>query len=96
MGGLTRERTAEPVSRDQILRRERVQGKLVSFPLLSSPQAGLATVPVDAQFAERDEYQYTHIYIYIYIYTVYNSLYVSDRKTSLDTASHTLCITHAH
>ena len=41
---LTRDGTAEPVSRDQILRRERGQGKY-SFSLFSWPRSGLATLP---------------------------------------------------
>ena len=42
--GLTRGRAAEPVSRGQILRRERGQGKIL-FSLFSRPQAELATMP---------------------------------------------------
>ena len=38
MSGLTRDGTTEPVSRDQILRRERVTGKEKK---ISSPRAGL-------------------------------------------------------
>ena len=41
---LTRDGTAEPVSRDQILRREQGHGK-VHFFLFSWPWAGLATLP---------------------------------------------------
>ena len=40
---LTRDGTAEPVLRDQILRRKR-EGKY-SFSLFSWPRAGLATLP---------------------------------------------------
>ena len=40
MSGLTRDGTAEPVSRDQILRREWGQGKNIFFPVQLT-QAGL-------------------------------------------------------
>ena len=44
MSRLTRDGTAELVSRDQILRRERGQGN-IHFSLFSRPRAGLATLP---------------------------------------------------
>ena len=44
MSRLTREGTAEPVSRDQILRRERGQGKGI-FPIQLEPRAELVTIP---------------------------------------------------
>ena len=45
MSRLTRDGTAETVSRDQILRHERGQGN-INFSLFSWPRAGLATLPV--------------------------------------------------
>ena len=58
MSGLKRDRTAEPVSRDEILRRERATFSV--FPIFSLQKEGLATIPVDAQYAERDNLTYVH------------------------------------
>ena len=54
MSGLARDRTAEPASRDQILRRERGQGKMY-FPaqVNTSRIAATIIIPVDAQSTER-------------------------------------------
>ena len=55
MSGLMRDGRTEPASRDQFLRRERGQGKMI-FPsrLTTSRIAATIIVPVDAQPAERD------------------------------------------
>ena len=56
---LTRDGTAEPVSRDQILRREQGQAKKTSS-LLSWPRVGLATLPGWSILC------YQHIWSYLY------------------------------
>ena len=58
MSGLTRDGTAEPNSRDQILRRERGQGKFC-FPCSADHEQDRQSYLVDAQSAESDT---THIY----------------------------------
>ena len=68
MSRLARDGTAEPVSRDQILRRERGQG-IINFPCSASwPRAGLATLPScdghtykQALHTFRCSYTYMHI-----------------------------------
>ena len=59
MSRLTRDGTAELVSRDEILRRERGHGKF-HFSLFSSPRAGLAIYPVDPYSAETADHTYIH------------------------------------
>ena len=66
MSGLTRDGTAEPVLRDQILRREQEQ----TISLFSCPRAGLATIyPVDALSAKCDDHVYIITYINAYVST---------------------------
>ena len=59
MSGLTRDGTAESVSRDQLLRRERGQGN-IDFPCLAGHEQDWQPYPVDAQFAERGGHTYIH------------------------------------
>ena len=61
MSGLARDGTTEPASRDQILRRERGQGKTI-FPAQVNTNriAATITIPVDAQLAERDSMHNIH------------------------------------
>ena len=59
MDALTRDWTAEPYSRDQILRRERGQGKF-RFPFLADHKQDWQPYPVDAQSAESDDHNYPH------------------------------------
>ena len=71
MSRLKREWRAEPVSRDQILRRERGQGK-THVSLFRWPQAGLASIPGYLYCAESANH--TNIYIYnMYIYNMRTS-----------------------
>ena len=49
MNRLTRDRTAKPVSRDQILRRERGQGKN-NFPCSADPEQDWQPYPIDPCF----------------------------------------------
>ena len=51
MNRLTRDGTAEHVSRDQILRRERGQGKKQYFSCLTATTCRMGNHPVDAQSA---------------------------------------------
>ena len=73
MSRLTRDGTAIPVSRDQILRRKRGQGNIV-FPCSTDHEQDWQPYPVDPYSAIRDDghtYTSIHIYIYVYIYIVW-------------------------
>ena len=61
MSRLTRDGTAEPVSRDQILRHERGQGNIV-FPCSADHEQDWQPCPVDPYSAICDD----HTYIYTY------------------------------
>ena len=62
MSRLTRDGTAEPVSRDQILRHARGQGNII-FPVqLTTSRIGNLT-PVDPHSAICDNHTYIHTYI---------------------------------
>ena len=65
MSRLTRDGAAEPVSRDQNLRRERGQGT-INFPCSANHEQDWRPYPVDTSLAICDD----HTYIYIYIYSV--------------------------
>ena len=67
MGRLTRYATAEPVSRDQILGREREHGN-IHFPCSADHEQGWQPYPVDPYSAICDEYTYMHTYIHIYVH----------------------------
>ena len=71
MNRLTRDGTAEPVSRDQILRHARGQGN-VHFPCSADHEQDWQPYPVDPYSAICDDrtyiYTYIHTYIHIYIY----------------------------
>ena len=60
---LTRDGTAEPVSRDQILRRERGQGN-VHFPCSADQEQDWQPYPVDPYSAICDDHTYMHTGIY--------------------------------
>ena len=66
MSRLTRDGTAEPVSRDQILRHARGQGN-VHFPCSADHEQDWQPYPVDPYSAICDD----HTYIHTYIHTVY-------------------------
>ena len=57
MRSLARDRTAEPVSRDQILRRERGQGN-ISFPCSADLEQDWQPYPVDPYSAMFDDHTY--------------------------------------
>ena len=61
MSRLTRDRIiAEPVSRDQILRREREQGNII-FPCSADPKQGWQPYPVDPCSSCYMMYDHTYI-----------------------------------
>ena len=62
MSRLTRYGTAEPVSRDQILRRERGQGN-INFPCSADHEQDWQPCPVDPHSAICDGHTYIHTYI---------------------------------
>ena len=61
MGRLTRDGTAEPVSRDQILRHARGQGN-VHFPCSADHEQDWQPYPVDPYSAICDDDTYIHTY----------------------------------
>ena len=69
MSRLTRDGTAEPVSRDQILRQLRRQGKKAISPFLADHEQDWQPYPVDPYSAISDDHTYIHTYHYTYIHT---------------------------
>ena len=63
MNRLTRDGTAEPVSRDQILRHARGQGN-VHFPCSGDHEQDWQSYPVDPYSTICDDHTYIHTYIY--------------------------------
>ena len=63
MSRLTRDGTAEPVSRDQILRHARRQGN-VHFPCSADHEQDWQPYPVDPYSAICDDRTYIHTYIH--------------------------------
>ena len=61
MSRLTRDGTAEPVSRDQVLRRERGQGN-IHFPCSADHEHDWQPYPVDPYSAICDDHTYIHTY----------------------------------
>ena len=61
MSRLTRDGTAEPVSRDQILRHARGQGN-VHFPCSADHEQDWQPYPVDPYSAICDDHTYTYIH----------------------------------
>ena len=61
MSRLTRDGTAEPVSRDQLLGRERGQGK-IHFPCSADHEQDWQPYPVDPYLAICDEHTYIQLY----------------------------------
>ena len=83
MSGLTRNGTAEPVSRQQIPGREQGQGKN-SFPCPADRGQNWQPDPVDPYSVESVGHIYIHtcIYIYIYIYLVHRLIEFSHKLMS--------------
>ena len=66
MSRLTRDGTAEPVSRDQILRHARGQGN-INFPCSADHEQDWQPYPVDPYSAICDDHTYAYILInYVY------------------------------
>ena len=63
MSRLTRDGTAEPVSRDQILRHARGQGN-INFPCSVDHEQDWQPYPVDPYSAICDDHTYIHTYIH--------------------------------
>ena len=63
MSRLTRDGTAEPVSRDQILRHAREQEN-INFPCSADHEQDWQPYPVDPYSAICDDHTYIHTYIY--------------------------------
>ena len=63
MSRLTRVGTAEPVSRDQILRHARRQGN-INFPCSADHEQDWQPYPVDPYSAICDDHTYIHAYIH--------------------------------
>ena len=66
MSRLTRDGTAEPVSRDQILRRERGRGN-VSFLCSADYEQVSEPYPVDPYSCYMCGHTYIHTYYYLYV-----------------------------
>ena len=62
MSRLTRDGTAEPVSRDQILRHARGQ-RNIHFPCSADHEQDWQPCPVDPYSAICDDYTYIHTYV---------------------------------
>ena len=62
MSRLTRDGTAEPVSRDQFLRHARGQGNVI-FPCSADHEQDWQPYPVDPYSAICDDHTYIHTYI---------------------------------
>ena len=63
MSRLTREGTAEPVSRDQSLRQEREQGNIIIICVQPTTRRIGNITRLIHTLAVRDDYTYIHIYI---------------------------------
>ena len=68
MSRLTRDGTAEPVSRDQILRHARGQGN-IHFPCSTDHEQDWQPYLVDPNSAICDDHTYIHTYILTYMHT---------------------------
>ena len=67
MSRLTRDGTAEPVSRDQILRHARGQGNVI-FPCSADHEQDWQPYPVDPYSAICDDHTYIHRDLLLYLY----------------------------
>ena len=66
MSRLTRDGTAEPVSRDQILRHARGQGK-INFPCSADHEQDWQPYPVDPYSAICDDHTYIALHTYFQV-----------------------------
>ena len=65
MSRLMQDWTAEPISRDKILRRERGQGN-IHFPCLADHEQDWQPYPVDPYSIISDDTYFIHTYIHTY------------------------------
>ena len=73
MSRLARDRTAEPVSRDQILRPEREQGSIcINFPCSADHVQDWQPYPVDPYYV----CLYVCMYVCMYVYTMYVCIHI--------------------
>ena len=72
MSRLTRDGTADPVSRDQVLRHVRGQGN-IHFPCSADHEQDWQPYPVDPYSAICDDHTYIHTVsmVYLSIYSIY-------------------------
>ena len=80
MNGLTRDGTAEPVSRDQILRHARGQGN-VHFPCSADHEQEWQPYPVDPYSAIICD-DHTYIHTYIHLVLCFSQAYISYSKSA--------------
>ena len=86
MSRLTRDWTAEPVSRDQILRHTRGQGN-AHFPCSADHEQDWQPYPVDPYSAICNDHTYIYVMIiHTYTYSAKNNDYSFYSKYILDTA----------
>ena len=85
MSRLTRDGTAEPVSRDQILRRVRGQ-RNIHFPYSADHEQDWQPYPVDPYSAISDDHTYIHTYIHTY-WGAQGTLSLSKNCTSRESVS---------
>ena len=78
MSRLTRDGTAEPVSRDQILRHVREQGN-IHFPCSADHEQDGQPYPVDPYSAISDD----HTYINTYIWVIFPDILMSTQAPTL-------------
>ena len=84
MSRLTRDGTAEPVSRDQILRHARGQGN-INFPCSADHEQDWQPYPVDPYSAICDDHTYIHRATYIH--TRYSLMRFLPRHYTVDPMS---------
>ena len=80
MSRLARDGTAEPVSRDQILRHARGQGN-INFPCSADHEQDWQPYPVDPYSAICDDYTYIHTYIHTHTHTQGSSKKCTSRES---------------
>ena len=73
MSRLTRDGTAEPVSRDQILRHARGQGN-INFPRSADHEQDWQPYPVDPYSATCDDHTSIHTVLFYYINVLLTSI----------------------
>ena len=83
MSRLTRDGTAEPVSRDQILRHERGQGN-IHFPCSTDHEQDWQHCPVDPYSAICDDHTYIHTIIHTCLLSIFFFFFARKNPSSCD------------